>query len=749
MSDLFPRVGATERRLAVALLVVSLVTGTLVAGDPAAAGSVADARQTSGIQAANSAEGVAGVGQTGDESPANDSTTRPNDSPPGQVNPAELEEDGSLGSVEAWLVDQLGSRFERSSANLSEGQYDAAAEAIGEEYREEYERYADVADRMEDGPSNTTALERAQRRQQAFLTAMKRYDRTYDRYRAARDNGSDARARRLARQLRRYSNRVERRSDSLLGSLREAENTTDANLTESRRVVRNRTANVTARQREVERESFVGTELSATATGDDRTASFTDPLVVAGRLRAANGTPLANRTATFRVGNETATANTNATGGFRLAYRPASLPANASAVTVRYVPDNDSVYRTSNASLPVTVRQVEPTVRITDAPDSVAYNRTVRVRGSVTVEGTPVAGVPVRLTASDEFLGNATTAGNGSFVLSGRFSEADAGNRSSLRVSLALRDAALAAESATTTVPVERVGTAVSLNASRNGTTLQVAGRLTTEDGEPLGDRAVHVRVDENAALAVVETNDAGRYDATISVPESARKDGNVTASATFDGSRGLTRAQATETVAFPSPGGPASLLADAVHAAATAPWWALLLVGSAIALVAYAAARRFRPDRDEPATGGGPLASGNGSRAHSDADSGGASRTLLLSLACQQLDRDDPESAVETVYAAVRRRLVDQFGADHSVTHAELYALCRDGGLPDDRLDALRRVTQAYERARFSSQRLSTETAETALRAGSLLAEETGTETGTEAGTGTDGPATTEGADR
>lgn len=128
--------------------------------------------------------------------------------------------------------------------------------------------------------------------------------------------------------------------------------------------------------------------------------------------------------------------------------------------------------------------------------------------------------------------------------------------------------------------------------------------------------------------------------------------------------------------------------------------------VGSGIALVAYAAGR-FRPDRD------------------------------------------DPESVAETVYAAVRRRLVDQFEADHTVTHAELYAHCRDSGLPDDRLNALHRVTPAYERARFSSQRLSTETAETALRAGSLLAKEIGTGTGTEAGTGTDGTATTEGTDR
>ncbi|NEU58116.1 hypothetical protein [Halorussus sp. MSC15.2] len=717
MRDLLQRHGARGDRLAVALVSATLVVGLLgggVGAESASGGGIAETGPTASAP--------------GDSAPPPDDGQSGNNSTVRQVNPSDIEENEGLGSVEAWLAGKLGKRFERSSKQLEKGEYEAAKKVVGEEYQEEYEQYADITDEMEGKSANVDALERARKQQQAFLTAVRKYERTYDRYRTARENGSERRARRLARELRSVSNRVQRRGDALLASYRAAANVTDTNFSESRRIVANRTANVTARQREVERESFVRTELTVGANGD-RTASFTDPLVVTGRLRAANGTPVANRTATFRVGETNVTARTDATGEFRVAYRPTYLSPDASAVRVRFVPDNRSVYRTSNASIPVDVRRVEPTVRLTQTPDSVASNRTVTVRGNVTVNGTPVPGVPVRLTASDEYLGNARTGENGGFVVSGRFPTAVTANRSTVAVSLPLRNAALAPANATTTVPVERVDTAISLNASRNGTTLRAAGRLTTADGEPLAGRAIHVELDGNEALVVAETDGAGRYDARIEIPESAREDGNVTAAASFDGNRGLLPARSAETLAVPTPGGPGSALEAAVRTVTTAPWWALLLVGCGVALSGYALAGRFRPDRDESDGGSGRPETDRGSG--STAESVGDHRTVLLPLARQQLDRGDADSAVNTAYAAVRRRFASEFEDDRPVTHAELYARCRNAGLPDDQLDALRRVTQAYERARFSSRGLSAETAEAALSAGSSLVEQTEADAG------------------
>lgn len=733
MRDLLQRLGARGDRLAVALVTATLVVGLL-------AGGVA----VESVAGADGGETGATASPPGDSAPPPDDDQSGNNSTVRQVNPSNIEEGGSLGSVEAWLAGKLGKRFERSSKQLEKGKYEAAEKVVGEEYQEEYEQYSDITDRMEGGSANVDALERARKQQQAFLTAVRKYERTYERYQTVRENGSERRARRLARELRGISNRVQRRGDSLLASYRAAANVTDTDFSESRRIVANRTANVTARQREVERESFVRTELTVSANGD-RTASFTDPLVVTGRLRAANGTPVANRTATFRVGETNVTARTDATGEFRLEYRPTSLSPDASAVRVRFVPDNRSVYRTSNASVPVDVRRVEPTLRLTQTPDTVASNRTVTVRGNVTVNGTPVPGVPVRLTASDEYLGNATTGENGTFVVSGQFPTAVTANRSTIAVSLPLRNAALAPANATTTVPVERVDTAISLNATRNGTTLRAAGRLTTEDGEPLAGRAIHVELDQSEALVVVETDDTGHYDARIEIPESAREDGNVTATASFDGNRGLRPAQSAETLTVPTPDGPGSTLEAAVRGVTTAPWWALLLVGSGVALVGYALAGRFRPDRGD--SDGGSVRPETESENVSDADSVGEARPVLLPLARQQLDRGDPDSAVNTAYAAVRRRLASDFDGDRTVTHAELYARCRDAGLPDDQLDALRRVTQAYERARFSSRGLSTETAEAALSAGSSLVEERDADDGATGTNADDGP-TGRGAD-
>ena len=98
-------------------------------------------------------------------------------SPP-HVHPDEVEDDSDLETVNEQLREYLLGSIHRSTAALEEGDYDRAAEAVGDEYDRHFERFKQVS--RETGRENeAAAFEAVRDEQRRFINATEAYDTTY------------------------------------------------------------------------------------------------------------------------------------------------------------------------------------------------------------------------------------------------------------------------------------------------------------------------------------------------------------------------------------------------------------------------------------------------------------------------------------------------------------------------------------------------------------------------------------------
>jgi hypothetical protein len=156
-------------------------------------------------------------------------------------------------------------------------------------------------------------------------------------------------------------------------------------------------------------------------------------------------------------------------------------------------------------------------------------------------------------------------------------------------------------------------------------------------------------------------------------------------------------------------------------------PWWGWLGV---LVLVVLAAAmaylgRRRLLNRDDTVGDESPAASASASGSDPGSDeSDGDDTPSLLAMAMERLEAGASDTATEAGYEAVRRRLEERLGVV-SGTHWELYRASQAAGWPEDRITAIRRLTEAYEQAAFAPGSLSSDAAREAIATARDLLEE------------------------
>ena len=684
---------------------------------------------TAGLPLANATGGQSAADrsyQTG-TGPTNNTTVA-------HENPATVDDGGNVSELEGWLSGRLSETLINCSEGLEVGRYDACNQTGNAP--DWLDKYVNVTRESDSDANKTTEFKRASENQSEYANDVREFRKTVEQYRTARQNGNTQRAQRLARQAQRTARSINETGGQLTRDYRTIGNGTAQNLSAAINTTQRITQNVTTVAESISVEQFRNTTITATAA--DRRIAFDDPLRVTGRLTTANGTPLADRSIVLQAGDQRRRTTTDEAGRYAISYRPALLSLDTRRVSLRYRPTTQSVFRSNRTSVPVSVRQVQPTVQASADPQTVGFGDLLSVTGRVAVNDTAVRSLPVATSIDGQELrfasgGRARTAASGRFRMARKLpADVDTG-RQTVRVTLPIENRSLGNANALVPVTVTSTPTALSINASQQsvngsavgGPIVRVEGQLTA-DGTPLRNRSVAIGLNDSSTD--VTTGENGSYTANITVPESvfAGQTGSVmtTVAVTYDGAdTNLESSRRNTSIQLTVPTQTRGFLEQFVNAFVALPWTNRLLIGLGLLFVVGYATHRFREWVGFDVSDGSTTeqtTTGDGDTLTNEEDV----QPSLLTTARDRLSTGDSATAVGLAYTAVRRALQRDLGLTGTHTHWEFFDAYLDRDTGERRLDAFRRLTELYERATFSQRSLSTEMASSALEDAQTVAD-------------------------
>ncbi|WP_324666128.1 hypothetical protein [Haloarcula sediminis] len=634
------------------------------------------------------------------------------------ADPDSVDDGRDLSALERQMAERLASRARSGSLNISRENAQQAREAVNNsQYASLLNEYASVANET-GNRERALAFQRMRNDQLALSAAVEAYWETYERYETVtsetyfqmherqwndRNGGSvrgplsnvhkpsDVGERELARQLEREWQRVNDTRSSYVRSQRALANRTDENVTGSLATVNASVQEIETAQQTVRDEQFVATNLTIEVNGTQ--ASFRSPLNIEGRLTTASGRAVSPDSVQFAVGNQTIQTQLSETGLFDLHYRPTTVAANTSNLTVRYRPENSSVYLGDQRTIPVSIDPVRPNMSVNATPTQVRYNDTVAISGRVGAEHGGAAAVPYLVSLDGRVLATGTTETNGTYNSTVNIPASVSEGTRTVRVDVPLDEQALLSANGTTKVDVQE--TATTLNASAvhvQDRSLRVSGSLLTGSGQPVANQDVSV-VANGTTIGTVSTGPNGTFGTTLSVPQSV-------------GSTGVFESTLPIGIEFRYDGSATNLRSATAGATVTLPTLPLgLIAGAILAIVAVLAGgvligRKLLDRRSarvpDPAV---DFDSPTGRRADSRVNS-----ASLLDTARGYLDSQQTAAAARVGYVALRQQLSGDVGRTAGQTPWEFYRDCTDGDIDETTQETLQRATELYEQARFRS---------------------------------------------
>jgi hypothetical protein len=433
----------------------------------------------------------------------------------------------------------------------------------------------------------------------------------------------------------------------------------------------------------------------------------------------AGGEPLADRDIRLEIGTQRIETETDGEGRFTTEYRPVTRPLGTQDLNVTYVPQNQSDYQRSTDTVRVDVSQVSPDVAVSPDPADGRFNDTVRVDVLVTADDVAVRTAPVSVYVDGERITtNESTAMTDETGRVERDVEIPLDlpvGEQQIRIVVSNETSAIGRAEARANVTILPTNASLGVATRRVNESVTSAerrevvtqGRLTTENGTPIGGEPVEISV-EGTAIATVRTDDDGRFNTTIEVPSrflpsTVGGEETIGVTAVYENEEtNLADTTATSGVLFQ---------AELLNVVGRNVSWsrtltAFLVLGSAVALRRrYDQARMDEvPDTAMDTTGGAGADSGDESE-----------RVTLLALADRWREAGRTSVAVQFAYAAARAQFVETYDVSTQKTHWAFYQTCR--AVSGDDLDEFERLTALYERAAFANHPVEEATAEEAYR--------------------------------
>lgn len=657
--------------------------------------------------------GIVGAQSTTDvvlqQSPPDSNSTNTTETPRHQ-NPDDVNEEGNLNGISQQLSAELTASLEQGSIELSEGQYEQARESVGPDYNEQLRRYVDVAGETNSEGDEQTAsqFQEAAQNQREFANAAEEYEATYDEYQEAVDSGDEERARELARELQRLSEKTEESGTALEENYANISGSTNQDLSEGSQTISNERESIELQQREVQELEFVGTNLVIESPSEP--ISFDNPLVVSGSLTDEDGDPIDSEEVSFVINERTVTTTTDEDGEFTLVYRPTVLSTDTESLEITYQPEPGSQYATASTTVPVTVEQSQPEVTIESVSDPVAFGDELTVTGTVAgSDGESAGGVPVVVSLGEKRLGEVVTNTDGSFELSTTTPGTVPAGEGAISAELPLEDQALMSAETTAATTVEETETQISMTAAKtDNDRVAVSGRLAMADGRAITSESVRILID-GSTVTTLETDQTGEFEGAVTPPALAGKSAEITV--VYDGAgTNLADSQASDTVS----GLP---VAQSILDAVWLPGLILVTLGlSAIGWV-------YRRRRKQTAAGD-PLSYALGGYAGSEADGVDAETHhvpahILIGLAHKCYQNGETDHAIALAYTAVRNHLGTN--AVPGWTHWEFYNQAAED-LDDAQRNTLLSITEQFERATFASESIPDNVAANVITAANQL---------------------------
>lgn len=700
------------------LLVAGLVLASLALGGPA-------------VATPGDVEGAAAGPQRQLAQPtATNDTTR-------HAHPERVRGEGDLAAVKRWLVGRMAVRLEQCVVDLGFGSTDVCE--LDDQYPDWLERYVDVAEETadEDDDRRAQTLAETKADHEAYARATANFTRTYEAYQQAKAAGDDERARALARELQRLAGAIRDNGSDVTRTYADLEAEAGVSLDDATASVNATLANVSSTVAAVEAAEFTPTRLTAAVR--PRALSFLEPGTVAGRLTTATGTALADRRITLVVGDRTLTTRTDGAGRFRVEYRPTTIPLSTDRLAVRYQPAETAPYLGNRTTVPISINQVEPRVRVSVAAGPAAFGDEVRVTGAVAASGLGASGVPVRVQVDGRPVGTVHTSDAGRFAVAAAVGPTDGPGSVDVAASVVLEGRALASATGTTTLRIQRSPTAMTVTPEADGPRqVTVSGQLTTRDGTPVPGQPVTLLVN-GTAVEAVRTSPDGTYRASLAVPSSLTAGDRATPIALvarFDGQgTNLEPSQARGRLTLPADPAPNTILGTVmtrlrdvvqeIRASVTASpvAWGLGGLGLLLVVLLGTVGARVRSRGDRGVTDPVDRPDGSADTVPTDEPAADHGAVAPMEPARARLDAD-ADDAVMLAYATVRDRLAaaGRTSRGRAETHWEFLAACRQDGLEDDAIEGLTALTETYEAAAYAPTAVTRADAEAAISAAERL---------------------------
>ncbi len=631
-------------------------------------------------------------------------TNTSNETVPPHVNPDTVQADGKPAVVADRLSSQLGARLTQSAVSLSDREYELARTALAEGYVTNLSRYAVVADEV-DEEAVVEQLNLTREQQLSLIESVRDAEQLAETYQRATANGSDAEARRAARELLTTANEVNQSVTSLSDQYDVIANETDlsfdqAQLALQQLQVTTQQASGTLREREF-------TEAALTAELNRTQLTTRTPATISGRLMTPNGTPITNATIQVQAGGEQRTTRTAADGTFELVYRPVLAPPDTTQLDVSYVPAADAPYLPTTVTRAIEIPVQTPVeVQLLSVTAQTQFDKPVAATGQVTTDGVPAAAlarIPLTLRVGGQRLATTTTNSTGTATAEGSLPASVPAGAQNLTVAVARQNLAITPANTTRMIDVATTQTTLTLNTTTNetGAELTTAGRLTTESGTALGGRPLTVTV-AGDPVGTVETSDNGSYSARFLLPPELREaEREVTVE--FRGDGNLAPSTATAVI-FESSGLPIPLIAAAIGViSVVAIAGRVGIRGRTIGSVWTQVRGRSRTTNSSTSRATATGDPGN----EDDAQTADHSihRRVWDALRAGVLDE-----AVQLAYATVRHRLVGDASETRAQTHREFLQQVAGNANRDE--GVLQSVTETYERVMFTKESVSKATA-------------------------------------